>query len=224
MGRALAGFEGEGPGGEIHRAVIGIEPAVGPGAGRAEEVGGILRQIAGMEGGCLARCLEKAADHGEVAAAMGDDVFGGGAQGSDGHGAGFGACVIRATLRVGHERFHDACQPGVLGVVEVIGLGGGEEDLFDTLAEEELGQEGVPAGAEGGEDIAHGLAEVFDRLGSGMDRAQRIDENDLAVDPGEVIAEEGFDDFALVGLEPPFELAPEAAAGDAGGVPAGGRR
>jgi hypothetical protein len=37
--------------------------------------------------------------------------------------------------------------------------------------------------------------------GPGMDRAQRVDQHDLPVDPREMGAEEGFDHLALVGLE-----------------------
>ena len=77
----------------------------------------------------------------------------------------------------------------VLGVVEVVGLGGREEDAFDAFAEEKLRKERVPARAEGRQDVGHGEAEVVDRAGAGVDRAKGIDEDDLPVDPGEVVAE-----------------------------------
>ena len=105
----------------------------------------------------------------------------------------------------------------MLGVVEVIRLGGGKEDLLDALAKEELRQEGVPTGPEGAEDVGHGLAEVLDGLRTCMDRAKHVYQNDLAVDPGEVVAEEGFDYLALVGLEAAGEFAPERAARRIGG-------
>ena len=45
-----------------------------------------------------------------------------------------------------------------------------------------------------------------------MDRAENVDEHDLAVDPGEMIAEERFDHARLVGLVAAREFAGERAA------------
>ena len=45
-----------------------------------------------------------------------------------------------------------------------------------------------------------------------MNGAQRIDKNDLAVDPGEMLAKERLGNLRLIGFEPAREFASEAAA------------
>ena len=93
-------------------------------------------------------------------------------------------------------------------VVQVVGLGGGEEDAVDAAAED--GREpGARAGAEAGEDLGHGGAQVLDGARAVVDGAERVDQHDLPVEPGEVVAEERPDDDALVGLEALLEGAPE---------------
>ena len=211
MGRPLAGFQRHGLGREAHHLVVGVKPALCALARGRQDVARVLRQVARVEGRALAGVEEEPADHVEGPAPVLHGLLGGGAEGRKRHRPGLGAREIRAGAGIGHERVHDARQPPVLAVVEVIGLGGGKQDLFDPAPEEKLGQERVPTGPEGAEDIGHGLAEIVDRGRPGMDRAQGVNEDHLPVDPGEVVAEEGFDDLALVGLEAALELAGEAA-------------
>ncbi len=76
------------------------------------------------------------------------------------------------------------------GVVDMIGLGRGEEDAIDAAregAEEGMGLALAEAGEDGGE---RGF-EIGDGGRAGIEGAQRVDEDDLAIEPGEVIAEEG---------------------------------
>ena len=108
-------------------------------------------------------------------------------------------------------------------VVQVVGLGGGEEDAVDAAAEDRR-EPGARAGAEAGEDLGHGGAQVLDGARAVVDGAERVDEHDLAVEAGEVVAEEGVDDDALVGLEALVEGAPERVGGAAVGLVAAARR
>ena len=94
----------------------------------------------------------------------------------------------------------------MLGVVQVVGLGRGEQDAFDPPRAQKLAQPACAAGAEGRQDVGHGAAHVLDRLGALMDRAQDVDQHHLAVDAGKVVAKEGPDHPRLVGIEPAAEF------------------
>jgi hypothetical protein len=84
--------------------------------------------------------------------------------------------------------------------------------MRSTRRPREAGEKGVPAGAEGAEDRRHGLPQVLQRGRTRVDRAERVHQHDLPVDPREMGAEEGFDDLALVGLVTAGEFAGERAA------------
>ena len=67
---------------------------------------------------------------------------------------------------------------------------------------------GRSPGAEAGEDTGHRGAQVLDGARAVVDGAD-VDQHGLAVEAGEVVAEERVDDDALVGLEALLEGAPE---------------
>ena len=88
-----------------------------------------------------------------------------------------------------HHAAEDRFQPVVVAVMELVGLGGGEQDAVDAARH----QTGQPVGAaepEGGEDRGKRGLEVGDRGRSGVQRGQRVDQHDLPVEAGEMVAEE----------------------------------
>ena len=135
-----------------------------------------------------------------------------GAQGGDGHAAHIGPGELRPVARLAQHRLHERGEARVLGVVQVIGLGGGKEQPLHPPALHQPREKGVATGAERAEDIGHRAAGLLDRAGALMERAQQIDQHDLPVDPGEMRAEEGPHDLALVGLEAARHLRVQAAA------------
>ena len=75
------------------------------------------------------------------------------------------------------------------------------------------------------EDLGERGLEIGDRLGAGVEGAERIDEHDLPVEPREVVAEEGADHDLLVGLEAALEHRVERGRGGRGlRAPAAARR
>ncbi len=109
------------------------------------------------------------------------------------------ACMIAVKLRV-------------LRVVQMVGLGRGKQDLLHPLAAKDRGQKAIAPGAEGGQHLGHGAAQILHRLRALMDRPQHIDQHDLPVDPGEMVAKERLHDARFVGVVAPLHLAPQAAA------------
>ena len=69
--------------------------------------------------------------------------------------------------------------------------------------------------------LGHRGAQVLDGARAVVDGAERVDQHDLAVEAGEVVAEERVDDDALVGLEALLEGAPERGGGPALGAGSG---
>ena len=106
---------------------------------------------------------------------------------------------FRAAAGLRDQRLDHRLQARVLVVMQMIGLGCGKEDAVDAAAED-TAEKGVSSGPEGTQDGRHRLAQILQRLRPRMDRAQRIDQNDLPVDAREMGAEEGFDHLPLVGL------------------------
>ena len=88
-------------------------------------------------------------------------------------------------------------------VVQMVGLGRGDQDAVDA-AREKVGQETAAAGAEAGEDFGHRAFEVGHRAGPGIQRLHGVDQHDLPVEPGDVLAEERLDHMRLVGLVAPL--------------------
>ena len=98
----------------------------------------------------------------------------------------------------------------MLGMVQVVGLGGGEQDFLHPLAAQQPRQKRVLAGAEGRQDASHRAALFLDRHRPLVDRAKRVDQHDLPVDAREMIAEEGLHNPVAIGVVAPLHLAVEA--------------
>ncbi len=122
-----------------------------------------------------------------------------GADGGERDDVDFRADPLGARDRLGGQRPQDRLEPVVARVVEMVGLGGGEQDSVDARAEDR-GEARGPAGAEGAQHVGERVLEVAQRRGTGIQRGQRVDQHDLAVEPGEMIAEERAHHMRLIGL------------------------
>ena len=162
----------------------------------------------GKSAASVAGVDQAAADDVDLAAVADHAGLDGGAEAGDGKRPGGGAGELGAGAGVAHQRLGDGGELAVLGVVQMVGLGGGEEDAVDAAAEDRR-QPGARPGAEAGEDLGHRGAQVLDRARAVVDGAERVDQHHLPVEPGEVVAEERGDHHALVGLEALLEGAPE---------------
>ncbi len=100
-----------------------------------------------------------------------------------------GAAIRRPLAGPLDETAENGLQPVVAGVVQMVGLGGREQDLVDARAEKR-GEPGIPAVAEGGQHVGERGFEIGHRIRAGIERGQHVDQHDLAVEPGEMIAEE----------------------------------
>jgi len=109
-----------------------------------------------------------------------------------------GKCSSRDGL-VGQQP-HDRLEPVVAGVMEMVGLGGGEQQPVDP-AGKHAGEPCVGAGPEAFEDRLHAALQIGERTGAGVDGRERIDEHDLPVESGKVVAEERLHHVRLVALE-----------------------
>ena len=136
-----------------------------------------------------------------------------------------GARERRARDRRVRDQPQDRLQPVVAGVVQVIGLGGREQQAVDA-ARQDGRQPGVRAGPEALQDALDGALQVGERARPAIDGGERVDQHDLAVEAREVIAEERLDDVGLVALEAALEHGAEAAARDSSNLrsAAAGRR
>ena len=56
------------------------------------------------------------------------------------------------------------------------------------------------AGAEGAHDLGQRVLEIGERGRAGVERGERVDQHDLPVEPGEMIAKERPHDMRLIGL------------------------
>ncbi len=65
---------------------------------------------------------------------------------------------------------------------------------------EDRGEARGAPGAEGGQHLGQRVLEVAHRRRAGVQRGQRVDQHDLAIEPGEMVAEERLDHVGLVGL------------------------
>ena len=71
-----------------------------------------------------------------------------------------------------------------------------------------LDQSVFAPGAEAFEDLGHGALEVGDSFRPAVQRGQHVDQHDLPVEPGEMIAEERPHDMRFVGLVAPLHHRP----------------
>ena len=77
-------------------------------------------------------------------------------------------------------------------------------------------------GPEAPEDRLHAVLQIGQRAGAGVDGGQRVDQHDLPVEAGEVVAEERLHHVRLVALEAARQHGAEAAALVGGRPPVGG--
>ena len=93
----------------------------------------------------------------------------------------------------------DRLQPVVALVMQMIGLGRGEQDPVDA-GTEDRGEVRRASGAEGAHDVGERILEILDRRRAGIERRERVDQHDLPVEPGEMIAKERPRHMRLIGL------------------------
>ena len=79
---------------------------------------------------------------------------------------------------------------------------------------EDRGEARGPAGAKGAQHVGERVLEVAQRRRPGIQRRQRVDQHDLPVEPGEMIAEERAHHMRLVGLVAPLHHRRDRARGD----------
>ncbi len=100
----------------------------------------------------------------------------------------------------------------MLGMVQVIGLGGGKQDAVHALAAQKPGKKRGSSGPERPQETGERLAQIIERTRPGMDRPQHIHQHHLPVDAGEMGAEKRFHHLRLVGVEAAGEFARQRAA------------
>ena len=88
-------------------------------------------------------------------------------------------------------------------MVDVVGLGGGDEDAVDATREP-AGQDAAAPRPEAGQDLRQRPLEVGHGRGPGIERLHGVDQDDLPVEPRHMFAEEGLDHMRLVRLVAPL--------------------
>ena len=107
----------------------------------------------------------------------GEDVDAGAGEAGGVHGA-------------GDDAAEDRLEAVMVAVMEMVGLGRRKEDAVDAAGH----QAGQPVGAAkaiGRQDRGQRRLEVGNGGAAGVDRGQRVDQHDLAIEAGEVIAKKG---------------------------------
>ena len=97
-------------------------------------------------------------------------------------------------------------------MVQMIGLGRGEQDAVDPRPEQAAEQRAA-ADPEAIENSGKRGFEIVQRFRSGVERRERIDQHDLAIQPREMIAEERAHHHVLVGLVAPHHHRPQRSLG-----------
>ena len=126
-----------------------------------------------------------------------------GAHGGQGHDIDMRADIFRARDGPRREQAQDIFEPVVARVVQMIGLGRRKQDAVD-LRTKQCGHEARAARAKRDEDFRQRGFEIAHGGWAGVQRRQRVDQNDLAIQPREMIAEEGLHHMRLVGLVAPL--------------------
>ncbi len=83
--------------------------------------------------------------------------------------------------------------------MEMVRLGRRHQNPVDFWPEQPVQRVAAPD-PEGREHLVEGVLEVAQRRRSGIERGKRVHQHDLPVEPREMVAEEGFDHMALIGL------------------------
>ena len=111
------------------------------------------------------------------------------------------------------QQAQDRLQPVVAGVMQVVGLGGGEQQPVDAARQDGSTASVLAPGRKQREDRLHGALQIgAARAAPALTRRERIDQHDLPVEAGEVIAEERLHDVRLVALEAARQHGAERAA------------
>ena len=101
--------------------------------------------------------------------------------------------------RFSGERAQDRLQPVMARMVQMVGLCRREQDAVDAGAEDR-GEPRGSSGAEGAHDVGERILEIGDRGRAGVERRKGVDQNDLPVEPGEMIAKERPHHMRLIGF------------------------
>ena len=118
---------------------------------------------------------------------------------------------------------HDRLQAVMAFVMEWVRLGRGDQDAVDP-AREKVGEDAAAPRPETGEDLRQRTLEVGHGAGTGVQRLQGVDQHDLAVEPGDMLAEERLHHMRFVGLVAPLHGGCERARGKTSFAEAGQRR
>ncbi|MNY06081.1 hypothetical protein D3C86_1388230 [compost metagenome] len=97
-------------------------------------------------------------------------------------------------------------------MVQMVGLGGGDQHLVDSPADQRR-QQAVGAGAETGKHITERTLQILHGFRPAIDGLQRVDQDDLPVEAGKMLAEEGFDNDRLISVVAPFHHGAQRALG-----------
>ena len=97
-------------------------------------------------------------------------------------------------------------------MVQMIGLGGGKQDAVDPRPEQ-AGEQRAASDPQAIQDPRQRRFEVDQGFRSGVECRERIDQDDLAIEPREMIAKERPDHDVLVGLIAPDHHRPQRALG-----------
>ena len=82
------------------------------------------------------------------------------------------------------------------------------KDAVET-SPEERGQKRIRAWTEAGQHIRHGAFQILYGLRAAIDRLKGVDQYDLPIEPGKMLAEERLYDNGFVGLVTPLHHRPE---------------
>ena len=88
----------------------------------------------------------------------------------------------------------------------------GKQNLFNLAPLKQTRQKRIPPRPERTQNCGHRRAQIIHRTRPRMDRTQHIDQHNLTVDLGKMIAEKRLYDIALVALKAALELATQTTA------------
>jgi len=84
-------------------------------------------------------------------------------------------------------------------MMQMVSLCRREQDAVDAWSEDRS-EIGRASSAEGAHDFGQRILEILDRSGAGIECGERVDEHDLPIEPGEMIAKEWPRYVGLIGL------------------------
>lgn len=132
------------------------------------------------------------------------------ADGSQRHSADPSAGSLGAARGAVHEEAQDRIEPVVIRVMDVVGLGRGEEDPIGA-GRKQAGEQRVASDPEGHKHVIECVLQLGQCRRPRIDGGQHVHQHDLAVDSLEMVAEEGPNHVSFIGLEAPLHQGCEAA-------------